>query len=74
MSGPSVVRAMVGNDGRASGVDVASPPQTINDRVELIDDREHQVRHWYFLGVTTLPRRVHAGGEPVQSTPESVRR
>lgn len=49
-----VVRTTVGDHGKLSGVDVAELLETINERVEQLFDRDHQIGHAYVLGVRSL--------------------
>lgn len=54
MPDPAVIRAHVGVDGRVEGIDVAELMQTLNSRIELLYDRDHQIGHAYFIGVKSL--------------------
>ena len=60
MPKPAVVRDLVGEGGVIDGVDVAQLLVAINDRIELLYDRDHTLGHAYLLNVTTLDdlRRV----------------
>ncbi|MFA9476944.1 MrcB family domain-containing protein [Phycisphaerales bacterium AB-hyl4] len=49
-----VIRHLVGDNGRIGDVDVAKVLETINRRIELLFDRDHQIGHSYLLGVQTL--------------------
>ena len=49
-----VVRENVGNSGHIDGVDVASLLLTLNERIELLYDRDHTLGHSFFLEVESL--------------------
>lgn len=51
----SVIRRLVGGGGKISGVDVAALLDRINERVELLYDRDHTIGHAYFLKAQDLP-------------------
>ena len=51
---PAVVRACVGENGKLSGVDVARMLEVMNDRIELLYDRDHRLGHAYLLGCKSL--------------------
>ena len=59
MPDSDVVRATCGNRGNVEGVDVAAMLDAINRRIELLFDRDHQIGHAYFAGVTTLEELRH---------------
>lgn len=50
----NVVRASVGNDGKVGGVDVPALLNTLNQRIELLYDRDHQIGHSYLMKVKSL--------------------
>lgn len=54
MPDADVIRDNVGDRGVIDGIDVAAMLEVINQRVELLYDRDHQIGHSYFLGVRTL--------------------
>ncbi len=60
MPNSAVVRSLVGKGGVIDGVDVAQLLETINERIELLYDRDHTLGHAYLLNVKTLDdlRRV----------------
>ena len=49
-----VVRSHVGKKGRLGSLDVAELLRVINERIELLFDRDHQIGHSYFLGADSL--------------------
>jgi hypothetical protein len=49
-----VVRRNVGNRGVLESIDVAALVNQINGRIEHLFDRDHQIGHAYFLGVSSL--------------------
>jgi|GEM_PF-2950949 len=49
-----LVRHKVGDNGVVDSVDIAGILNTINARIELLYDRDHQIGHSYFLGVESL--------------------
>jgi len=49
-----LITDLVGEEGVVAGVDVAKLLETINDRIELLFDRDHQIGHSFFLGIETL--------------------
>ena len=49
-----VVRSHVGKKGRLGNLDVAELLRVINERIELLFDRDHQIGHSYFLGADSL--------------------
>lgn len=49
-----LIRDLVGEDGVVAEVKVAELLEKINDRIELLFDRDHQIGHSFFLGVETL--------------------
>jgi hypothetical protein len=51
---PEVIRRCVGDDGVLDGVDVAQLLEVINDRIELLLDREHRLGHAFFVRVESL--------------------
>lgn len=51
---PAVIKECVGQGGSLGGVDVANLLQVLNDRIELLYDRDHRLGHAYFLGCRTL--------------------
>jgi hypothetical protein len=51
---PGVIRRYVGNGGTVDGIDVARLLGVLNDRIELLLDREHALGHAFFLRVKTL--------------------
>jgi len=51
---PAVIRKLVGDDGVIDGVDVARLLEILNDRIELLYDRDHRLGHAYFLEVKDL--------------------
>ena len=54
MPNSAVVRGLVGKGGVIDGVDVAQLLDTINERIELLYDRDHTLGHAYLLNVQTL--------------------
>jgi len=50
----SVISDLVGENGKVGAVDVANLLDAINERIELLYDRDHQLGHSYFLQVSTL--------------------
>ncbi|HWL08260.1 MAG TPA: AAA family ATPase [Planctomicrobium sp.] len=58
-----VIRKLVGDEGVVDGVDIPLLLETINDRIELLYDRDHQIGHAFFLNVQTLKdlREVFCG-------------
>lgn len=48
------VIASVANKPKVQGVDLVQLLQTMNDRIELLLDREHRIGHAYFLEIDTL--------------------
>jgi|GEM_PF-778511 len=52
MPDPEVIRDHVGEQGvLADGTDVAAILEAINERIEILVDRDHTIGHSYFLGV-----------------------
>lgn len=49
-----IIAQHVGEKGKIGPVDVARLLDTINERIEFLCDRDHQLGHSYFLQVTTL--------------------
>jgi 5-methylcytosine-specific restriction endonuclease McrBC GTP-binding regulatory subunit McrB len=49
-----VIRAEIGNGGTVDSVDVALLLETLNARIELLYDRDHQLGHAYFLRLKSL--------------------
>ena len=60
MPNSNVLRELVGEEGVVAGVDVAALLDRLNERVELLYDRDHQIGHAYLIEVTSLEdlRRV----------------
>jgi len=54
MPDSGVIRSKVGEKGVVAGVDVSALLDTLNSRIELLFDRDHQIGHSYFLGVDGL--------------------
>ena len=54
MPDASLIRTLVGDRGTLDGVDLAALLETLNERIELLYDRDHTLGHSYFLGVRTL--------------------
>ncbi len=54
MPQPEVIREQIGTGGVINGVDVADLLSVINDRIEVLYDRDHAIGHAYFLGVDSL--------------------
>ena len=54
MPDAGVIREHVGDGGEVEGVDVAALLEIMNERVELLFDRDHQIGHAYFLNVSSL--------------------
>jgi len=54
MPDPTVVRRIVGENGTIGGIDVAEMLACLNERVELLFDRDHTLGHSYFLGIESL--------------------
>lgn len=50
-----IIRDHVGDDGLVDDVDIPQLFETINERIELLYDRDHQIGHSFFLGVESLP-------------------
>ena len=48
------LRDFIGNDGKVEDVDVASILEIINQRIEFLYDRDHQIGHAYFKGLKSL--------------------
>jgi len=55
MPDSQIVRRFVGNDGRLSGIDIPLLLDRINERVELLYDRDHTIGHAYLLTTQDLP-------------------
>lgn len=51
---PDVIKECVGEGGKLGGIDVANLLQVLNDRIELLYDRDHRLGHAYFLTCKTL--------------------
>lgn len=60
MPDSGVVRSIVGNNGEVGGVHVDRLLDAMNERIELLFDRDHQIGHSFFLNVQSLAdlRRV----------------
>lgn len=54
MPNSDVIRQHLPDEGVIENIDVAGILDTINDRIELLYDRDHQIGHSYFLKITTL--------------------
>lgn len=54
MPDSEVIRAMVGEAGFIQDVDVAHLLDTLNERLSVLFDRDHQIGHAYLLGVSDL--------------------
>ena len=54
MPDTKLIRSLVGEKGMVDDVDVALLLETINDRIELLYDRDHQIGHSFFLNVDSL--------------------
>ena len=54
MPNSAVIRSLVGKGGVIDGVDVAQLLDTINERIELLYDRDHTLGHAYLLNVQTV--------------------
>ena len=48
------LRDFIGNDGKVEDVDVASILEKINQRIEFLYDRDHQIGHAYFKELKSL--------------------
>jgi 5-methylcytosine-specific restriction protein B len=51
---PDVIRREVGQHGVLAGIDVARLLELLNDRIELLHDRDHRLGHSYFLRISNL--------------------
>lgn len=51
---PDVIRREVGQGGLLDGIDVARLLQILNDRIEILHDRDHRLGHSYFLQISNL--------------------
>lgn len=54
MPDAEVIRRHVGRNGVVEGIDVAALLETLNQRIELLFDRDHKIGHSYFLNVRSL--------------------
>jgi len=54
MPDPQVVRDIVGDNGVLDGVDVVELLSALNQRIELVYDRDHALGHSFFLEVRSL--------------------
>jgi AAA domain (dynein-related subfamily) len=54
MPASKVIKKYVGENGIVDGVDIAALMETINNRIEILYDRDHQIGHSYFLGIDSL--------------------
>ena len=54
MPSSRVIRDLVGNGGAINEIDVAHILDTINARIELLFDRDHQLGHSYFISCKNL--------------------
>lgn len=54
MPDPGLIRTLSETNGVIDGINVPLVLQTINDRIELLYDRDHQIGHSFFLRVTSL--------------------
>ncbi len=54
MPNPDLIRKLTGTDGVVDGINVAQFMVAINDRIELLYDRDHQIGHSFFLNITSL--------------------
>jgi len=59
MPDSNVLRDLVGQAGVIGDVDVAALLDRVNERVDLLYDRDHQIGHAYFIGVETLEDLRH---------------
>jgi len=51
---PDILKTTVGQGGVIDGVDVAALLRTLNDRIELLHDRDRALGHAYFIGCVSL--------------------
>jgi hypothetical protein len=54
MPQPEVIQKLVGASGVINGIDVAKLLTVMNERIEFLYDRDHQIGHSYFLNVRSL--------------------
>ncbi|MDB5341972.1 MAG: hypothetical protein JWP89_349 [Schlesneria sp.] len=50
----NLIRTLSDTDGDVDGIDVPRILATINDRIEILYDRDHQIGHSFFLGIKSL--------------------
>jgi 5-methylcytosine-specific restriction endonuclease McrBC GTP-binding regulatory subunit McrB len=51
---PELLAELDQNARNIEGVDLVTLLKTINDRIELVLDKDHQIGHSYFIGITTI--------------------
>lgn len=54
MPDSNLIRTSANSDGEVEGVDIAGLLDTLNDRIELLYDREHLIGHSFFFGINSL--------------------
>lgn len=50
----NVIRKNIGHDGEINGISILALLNTLNQRIELIYDRDHQIGHSYFFNANSL--------------------